>query len=181
MFQLAASIAESVEGTMEKLRGAEGAAVITKTKNNKRIFSYNQFHAFKRTYTRKCFRIQGERAHSLLCFCIQIIRKENEKGEIEQQQTHQFTKGCNILHRLQVHHLTLTFIIHNNIYQNYIYIHAYIHTYIYNMICSNYNALELIYGISYCVQYMRERTRIHDYLFQLWVRMLLEHQVRIII
>ena len=30
----------------------------------------------------------------------------------EQQQTYQFTQGYNILHKLQVHHLTL-FIIHN--------------------------------------------------------------------
>ena len=35
MFQLAASIAGSVEGAREKFRGAEGAAVITKTKDIK--------------------------------------------------------------------------------------------------------------------------------------------------
>ena len=58
-------------------------------------------------------------------------RKEEE--ETEQQQTYQFTQGYNILHRLQVHHLTLTFIIHNK----YISTLIYIHTYIYTMNCSN--------------------------------------------
>ena len=42
-----------------------------------------------------------------------VNRKEEEVGETEQQQTYQFTKGFNILYRLQVHHLTLTFIIRN--------------------------------------------------------------------
>ena len=51
----------------------------------------------------------------------------------------------------------------------------YIHTYYYD--CSNNNAF-------YCVRYkllgtyIREKwTRVHDYFFQLWVLMLLEHQV----
>ena len=48
------------------------------------------------------------RARSFLV--LHVNRKEEEEGETEQQQ---FTKGCNILHRLQVYHLTLTFIIHN--------------------------------------------------------------------
>ena len=49
-------------------------------------------------------------------------KEEEEEGETEQQQqqTYQFTKGYNILHRLQVHHLTLTFK-----YQHYILIHKY--------------------------------------------------------
>ena len=34
-------------------------------------------------------------------------------GTEQQQQTYQFTQGSNILHRLQVHHLSLIFIIHN--------------------------------------------------------------------
>ena len=41
---------------------------------------------------------------------IHVNRKVEEEGETEQQQ---FIKGCNILHRLQVYHLILTFIIHN--------------------------------------------------------------------
>ena len=48
---------------------------------------------------------------------------------MEQQQTCQFTQGYNILHRLQVHHLTLTVIIHNK-YISTLYVHTYIHTYI---------------------------------------------------
>ena len=40
-------------------------------------------------------------------------RKEKEEKETEQQQTYKFTQGYNIFHRLQVHHLTLTFVIHN--------------------------------------------------------------------
>ena len=43
-----------------------------------------------------------------------IYRKEEEEWETEQQQqTYQFTQGYNILHGLQVHHLTLTSIIHS--------------------------------------------------------------------
>ena len=68
------------------------------------------------------------RASSFLV--VHVNRKEEE--ETEQQQ--QFTKGCNILHRVQVYHLTLTFIIHN---QHYIYIHTCIYLY-YD--CSNYIA-----------------------------------------
>ena len=49
--------------------------------------------------------------------CIFGVSKNKIKrrggGGTEQQQTYQFTQGYNILHRLQVHHLTLTFIIHN--------------------------------------------------------------------
>ena len=56
----------------------------------------------------KWFPFQGERASSFLVVVfIHVIRKEEEEGETDQQQ---FTKGCNILHRLQVYHLTLTFI-----------------------------------------------------------------------
>ena len=52
------------------------------------------------------------------------VNRKEEEGETEQQQqTYQFTKGYNILHRLQVHHLTITFIIHNK-YKHYIYIHT---------------------------------------------------------
>ena len=74
----------------------------------------------------KWFPFQGERAHSLF-FCIHVNRKE--EGETEQQQTYQFTKGCNIFHRLQVHHLTLTFIIHNK-YISTLYLYTYIHIYV---------------------------------------------------
>ena len=56
----------------------------------------------------KWFPLQGERAHFLYFFVCTLIKRL----ETEQQQTYQFTQGYNILHRLQVHHLTLTFIIH---------------------------------------------------------------------
>ena len=55
---------------------------------------------------------------------IHVNRKEGEEGETEQQQ--QFTKGCNILHRLQVYHLTLTFIVHNK-YTSTLYLYTYMH------------------------------------------------------
>ena len=42
MFQIAVSLAGSVEGTREKLCGAEGATVITKTKNIKWSFFYKK-------------------------------------------------------------------------------------------------------------------------------------------
>ena len=59
--------------------------------------------------------------HSVL---VHVNRKAEEEGETEQQQ--QFTKGCNILHRLQVYHLTLTFIIHNK-YTSTLYLYTYMH------------------------------------------------------
>ena len=72
------------------------------------------------------YRASELRAHSLYFWSFQKQNREDE-GTEQQQQTYQFTQGYNILHRLQVHHLTLTFIIHNkiNIYQHYIYIHTY--------------------------------------------------------
>ena len=36
-----------------------------------------------------------------------------KKQQQKKQQTNQFTQGYNTLHRLQLHNLTLTFIIHN--------------------------------------------------------------------
>ena len=67
----------------------------------------------------------SRRASSLLVVVfIHVNRKEEEEGETEQQQ--QFTKGCNILHRLQVYHLTLTSI---NIHQHSVYIHTCIYLY----------------------------------------------------
>ena len=73
-------------------------------------------------------------------FCMYVNRKEQEDGKTEQQlQSYQFTQGYITLHRLQVHHLTLTFIIHNQYYVNTLFI--YIHTYIYYIInCSFHNA-----------------------------------------
>ena len=66
--------------------------------------------------------ISRQASSFLVVVFIHVNRKEKEEGEIKQQQ--QFTKGCNILHRLQVYHLTLTFIIHNIIYTSNIYIHT---------------------------------------------------------
>ena len=66
-----------------------------------------------------------KRASSFLVVVfIHVNRKEEEEGETEQQQ--QFTLGCNILHRLQVYHLTLTFIIHNK-YTSTLYLYPYMH------------------------------------------------------
>ena len=61
------------------------------------------------------------RARSFLV--VHVNRKEEEERETEQQQ---FTKGCNILHRIQVYHLTLTFIIHNK-YTSTQYLYTYMH------------------------------------------------------
>ena len=101
------------------------------------------------------------RASSFLAVVfIHVNRKE--EGETEQQQ--QFTKGCNILHRLQVYYLTLTFIIHNK-YTSTLYLYTYIHMHD----CSNNNAF-------YCIRYkllgtyiLEKWTRVHDYFFQEYV------------
>ena len=60
--------------------------------------------------------------------------------QTEQQQTYQFTQGYIILHRLQLHHLTLTFIIHNK-YLSTLYLYTYIHTY---MNCSKSTLLMIM-------------------------------------
>ena len=78
--------------------------------------------------TRKMVPIPRRASSFLVVVFIHVNRMEEEEGETEQQQ---FTKGCNILHRLQVYHLTLTFIIHS------VYIHTCIYLY-YD--CSNNNA-----------------------------------------
>ena len=66
----------------------------------------------------------------LVVVFIHVNRKEEEEGEPEQ---HQFTKGCNILHRLQVYHLTLTFIIHNK-YTSTLYLYTYMHIHMITLI-----------------------------------------------
>ena len=73
--------------------------------------------------TRKMVPIPRRASSFLVVVFIHVNRKE-EEGETEQQQ--QFTKGCNILHRLQVYHLTLTFIIHNK-YTSTLYLYTYMH------------------------------------------------------
>ena len=73
----------------------------------------------------KWFPLHGERAHLYYFWSFQKQNREEWVTE-QKQQTYQFTQCYNILHRLQVHHLTLTFIIHNK------YI-IYIHTYIYEL------------------------------------------------
>ena len=57
---------------------------------------------------------------------IEICSHQNREGGVDRtkQQTNQFTQDYNILHRLQLHHLTLTFIVHNYIYEYY-----YLYTY----------------------------------------------------
>ena len=67
----------------------------------------------------KWLTFQGERAHFLLLF-LHVNRKEEEEGETEQ-----FTKGCDIIHKLQVYYLTLTFI--NNKYTSTLYLYTYMH------------------------------------------------------
>ena len=59
-------------------------------------------------------------------------QNREERGQKKKLQTYQFTQAYNILHRLQVHHLTLTFIIHNEYKYEHLFI--YIATY---MNCSS--------------------------------------------
>ena len=73
----------------------------------------------KITYTRKMVPIPMRTSSFLVVVFIHVNRKEEEETE-------QFTKGCNILHRLQVYHLTLTFIIHNK-YTSTPYLYTYMH------------------------------------------------------
>ena len=72
-------------------------------------------------YTRKMVPIIG-RASSFLVFFVCMLRgwefSRKEEKETEKQQTYQFTQSYNILHRLQVHYLTLT----SNINTTFIYI-----------------------------------------------------------
>ena len=75
-------------------------------------------------FTRKMVPIPRRASSFLVVVFIHVNRKAEEEGETEQQQ--QFTKGCNILHRLQVYHLTLTFIIHNK-YTSTLYLYTYMH------------------------------------------------------
>ena len=79
--------------------------------------------------TRPMVPIPRRASSFLVVVFIHVNTKEEDEGETEQ-----FTKGCNILHRLQVYHLTLTFIININT------IFIYIHAYTYNYDCSNNNA-----------------------------------------
>ena len=65
---------------------------------------------YYRLTTRKMVPIPRRASSFLVVVFMHVNRKEEEEW-----QTEQFTKGCNILHRLQVYHLTLTFIIHNKI------------------------------------------------------------------
>ena len=74
-------------------------------------------------YTRKMVPIPRRASSFLVVVFIHVNRKEEEERETDQQR---FTKGCNILHRLQVYHLTLTFIIHNK-YTSTLYLYTYIH------------------------------------------------------
>ena len=55
-------------------------------------------------------------------------KEEYSETEQQQQQTYQFIQGYNILHGLQVRHLTLTFIIHNK-YVSTLYLYTYVHTF----------------------------------------------------
>ena len=60
----------------------------------------------------KWYPLQDERAYSMYFWSFQKENRE-ERGTEQLQQTYHFTQGYNILGRLQVHHLTITFIIHN--------------------------------------------------------------------
>ena len=90
---------------------------------------------------------------------------EEEEGETEQQQ--QFTKGCNILHRLQVYHLTLIFIIHNK-YTSTLYLYTYMHIpiMIALIIMPFIDRINVRYKLL-GTYIWEKRTRIHDYFFQL--------------
>ena len=84
--------------------------------------SDNIIFVYTWTLTRKMVPIPRRASSFLVVVFIHVNRKEEEEGETEQQQ---FTKGCNILHRLQVNHLTLTLIIHNK-YTSTLYLYTYI-------------------------------------------------------
>ena len=74
-----------------------------------------------RSQLEKWFPLQGERGHSSYFRSLQ--KQKIEEGETEKNKNSLLisTQGYNILHRLQVHHLTLTFIIRNKYI---IYIHT---------------------------------------------------------
>ena len=78
--------------------------------------------------TRKMVPITG-RASSFLVFMEFSKTKQRGGGTEQQQQIYQFTQGYNILHRLQVHHVTLIFIIHNKYIST-----LYLYTYIYELL-----------------------------------------------
>ena len=102
-----------------------------------RVFPPTHFGIWRHTnrdiiiYTRKMVPITG-RASSFLVFLEFSKTKQRGGGTEQQQQTYQFT-GYNILHRLQVYHLTLIFIIYNN-YISTLYLYTYIHTYVHTII-----------------------------------------------
>ena len=92
------------------------------------MYMYIPLQRIKNIYTINIYiHITNKKNYMLLLenFCIYVKRleftKQNRKEEEteQQQQTYQFTQGYNILHRLQVHHLTLTYIIHNTILHTY--------------------------------------------------------------
>ena len=87
--------------------------------------------------TRKMVPITG-RASSFVVF---LKFKKNKKNK---QQTNQFTQGYNILHRLQLHHLNLTFIIHNKYLYEYYYLYTYIYIYIWIVIINFINDMLFI-------------------------------------
>ena len=67
-----------------------------------RLGKYYCKNNMKYRITRKMVPIPRQVSSFLVVvFIIHVNRKEEEEGETEQQQ--QFTKGCNILHRLQVY------------------------------------------------------------------------------
>ena len=92
--------------------------------SNWRSYSINIYIQPNLIIQEKGFPLQGERAHSLYFWSFQKQKQNREEGGTKQkQQTYQFTQSYNNLHRLQVHHLTLTFIVNT----------IYIHTYIYEL------------------------------------------------
>ena len=84
-------------------------------------------HTYRHTYrhTRKMVPITGRVRSFLLVFKNKIERRGRQN---KNNRPINLPKCYNILHRLQVHHPILTFIIHNKYI---IYIHTYIHTYIF--------------------------------------------------
>ena len=82
------------------------------------IHTYINFMSTLLMILEKWFPLQGEPAHSLYFFVYALLNLPK----------------VNIPHRLQVHYLTLTFIIHNEYIST-----LYLYTYIYIMICSNHN------------------------------------------
>ena len=79
---------------------------------------YGKYRKYIKYRIEKWFPLQGERAYFFPCIFLHARLGERTTDV-------SIYPSYNILHRLQVHHLTLTFIIHNK-YISTLYLHIYI-------------------------------------------------------